>query len=105
MKVLLDECVPKGVKHMLIGHETVTVQDLGWAGIRNGNLLAAAESGDFDVLITCDKNLPYQQRLSGRSVSVVQLPTNRLSVLKRISDKILETVNSAVKGSFYRIEL
>ncbi len=60
MKVLLDECAPKYLKRVLTGHDVQTVQEIGWSGFENGDLLALAQT-QFDVFITADKNLRYQQ--------------------------------------------
>ena len=70
MRLLLDECVPKRLKRELAGHESRTVQDMGWAGVKNGELLKLAD-GQFDVLLTVDQGLEYQQNLSGLRISVV----------------------------------
>jgi predicted nuclease of predicted toxin-antitoxin system len=81
MKVLIDECAPKGLKPVLLaqGHECLTVQEAGWSGKENGELLAPAEV-KFDVMITLDTNLRYQQNLAGRKISIVVLRarSNRL---------------------------
>lgn len=86
MKVLIDECAPKALKTFLAkhGHETLTVQEAGWAGKQNGELLKLAE-GHFDVLVTVDTNLCYQQNLEGRRIGVVILayPSNRLEHLRQ----------------------
>lgn len=63
MKILLDECTPRILKRRLSGFEVATVQEMNWAGIKNGELLALAED-QFDVFITTDRNLRYQQKLS-----------------------------------------
>ena len=105
MKILLDECVPRGVKRFLSGeHQILTSQELNWGGIQNGKLLALAEKEGFDLLITCDKNLPYQQRLTDRSISVLQLPTNNLAELKSIAESISRAVDTTMPGSFVPIE-
>jgi hypothetical protein len=70
MRLLLDECVPRRLKRELHGHDTRTVQDLGWAGIKNGALLRLA-NGQFDALLTVDQGVEYQQNLSNLSISVV----------------------------------
>ena len=70
MRLLLDECVPKRLKRELLGHEVKTVQDMGWAGIKNGALLKLAD-GQFDALLTVDQGIEYQQNLSGLTISVV----------------------------------
>jgi predicted nuclease of predicted toxin-antitoxin system len=86
MKVLIDECAPKALKTFLAkhGHETLTVQEAGWAGEQNGELLKLAE-GHFDVLVTVDTNLRYQQNLEGRRIAVIILayPSNRLEHLRQ----------------------
>ena len=64
MRILIDESLPRYLKQVLVEHAVFTVQEMGWAGIRNSELLAKAES-NFDVLLTADKNLRYQQNLSG----------------------------------------
>jgi Domain of unknown function (DUF5615) len=70
MRLLLDECVPKRLKRELLSHEVQTVQDMGWAGIKNGALLKFAD-GQFDALLTVDQGIEYQQNLSGLRISVV----------------------------------
>src|SRR5580692_6095413 len=84
MKVLIDESAPRALKHSLAarGHESLTVQEAGWSGKQNGELLALAET-KFDVLITVDTNLQYQQNLAERriAITVIQSP-NRLEDLR-----------------------
>ena len=85
MKVLVDECAPKALKTFLTkrGHECRTVQEAGWSGKENGELLALAET-EFDVLVTVDTNLRYQQNLAGRRIAIVvlQSSSNRLEHLR-----------------------
>jgi predicted nuclease of predicted toxin-antitoxin system len=85
MRVLIDECAPKALKKYLVehGHESRTVQEAGWSGKQNGELLSLAES-DFDVLSTIDANLRYQQNLAGRKIAVIVLLffSNRLEDLR-----------------------
>jgi predicted nuclease of predicted toxin-antitoxin system len=86
MKVLIDECAPKALKAFLTkhGHESRTVQEAGWAGKQNGELLKLAET-EFDVLVTVDTNLRYQQNLKGRRIAIVILDysSNRLEHLRQ----------------------
>ena len=74
MKILLDECVPKKLKGHLESHEVWTVPQAGWAGKKNGVLLTLAAAA-FPVLITVDKDLPYQQNIQGWKIMVVVLAT------------------------------
>lgn len=78
MKILLDECVPWPVHRLLPAHDCQPVQWCGWAGIKNGELLKLAEAR-FDLFITCDQSLRYQQNLSGRTIAILQLSTNKLT--------------------------
>ena len=79
MRVLLDEYLPRRLKARLVGHQCATVPEMGWAGKRNGELLRLAE-GHFDVFITADRNLSFQQNVAGREIGVVVLvaPTNTM---------------------------
>jgi predicted nuclease of predicted toxin-antitoxin system len=99
MRVLLDENLPHALKRMLPGHTVGTVQEQGWAGIQNGELLTVAEPL-FDVLLTADKNLRYQQNLAGRRIAIVELPTNRLPLLQPLVPRLLETLAAVQPGGY-----
>jgi predicted nuclease of predicted toxin-antitoxin system len=96
VQLLLDECVPKRLRWELPAHEVRTAPEMGWAGKENGALLAAAES-EFDVLVTVDQKLKYQQSMAGRNIAVVVLVARRNKIeflrplvpaLERILDEI-----------------
>ena len=80
MKIPLDESVPRLLKLRLPQLDISTVQKLGWAGLRNGELLRRAEE-HFDVFVTADQNLRYQQNLSGRTLATLVLPSNQVPLL------------------------
>ena len=88
MKLLLDECIDRRFARELPGHFVKTVPQMGWATIKNGELLALAEN-EFDVFITVDRNLPFQQNLSKFNVAVLvlQADSNRLTDLKPLAPK------------------
>jgi hypothetical protein len=73
MRILLDECVPRGLKRHLSGHEVQTVPEAGWGGIKNGKLLTLAQEA-FDVFLTVDQNIPFQQNLSRFRIAVLVVP-------------------------------
>jgi len=75
MRILLDECLPRKLKKDLPGHEARTVPEAGWAGIKNGRLLRLAESA-FDVFLTVDQNVEYQQNLAAYNIAIVVLVSN-----------------------------
>ena len=102
MKILLDECTPHVLKRLLTGFEIKTVQDQGWSGITNGALLQLAE-GQFDVLITSDQNLKYQQNLARRQLAVVQLPTNQVPLVVKLAPKVQTTLEAIKTGEFVAI--
>ena len=68
MKILLDECVPWPMHKYLLSHDCTTAQKRGWGGIKNGELLRLAEADGFELFITADQNIRYQQNLSGRAI-------------------------------------
>ena len=77
MKILLDECVPWPMHRLLTNRTCTSVQAQGWSGIRNVDLLQRAE-GEFDLFITSDQNIRYQQNLAGRAIAILELSTNDL---------------------------
>ena len=89
MRILLDECVPWPMHRLLGTHACSTVQDLGWGGITNGDLLQRAE-GEFDLFITSDQNLRYQQNLTGRRIAILELSTNDIERI-RAASSLIET--------------
>jgi len=74
MRILFDHGTPAPLRHHLAGHEVITAYETGWSELSNGDLLKAAEPA-FNVLITTDKNLQYQQNLLGRRLAILVLPT------------------------------
>lgn len=103
MDIILDENLPHYLKKVLSSHTVTTVSDEGWSGISNGDLIKRVD-GVFDVLMTSDKNLRYQQNLSGRKVSIVEIYSNRLPLIKAIEDQISESVDSLQPGSYVIVE-
>jgi predicted nuclease of predicted toxin-antitoxin system len=99
MKILLDECIDRKLAREFVGYKVKTVPQMGWAGIKNGQLLALAEA-EFDIFITVDRNLSFQQNLSNFEIAVIvlQATSNRLADLKPLVPSILTTLNKVVKG-------
>ena len=76
MKLLLDECLTRFVKRDLTGHEVHTIEEAGFKGLENGDLLRAV-TGIYDVLVTVDQNLPYQQNVAGLDIAILVLAAKR----------------------------
>lgn len=104
MKVLLDENVPHKLRKSLAHHDVVTVLYMGWSGLKNGNLLRAAEDAGIDVFVTGDKAMSYQQNIIGRRIAVVTLSAHNWPIIKRRLREIADPVDDAVPGSFETIE-
>jgi hypothetical protein len=75
VRVLFDQGTPVPLRQVLVGHDVSTAYECGWSTLKNGELLAAAETQGFDVLVTTDKNLRYQQNLASRSIAILVLGT------------------------------
>jgi len=104
MKIILDENLPKPLKDIFPSHSVTTVQAQGLAGAVNGVLLARLE-GVFDVFITSDKNLRYQQNLSSRQLAILELPTNRLPLLRPLFPRIVAAIDSITPSSYVQLTL
>jgi hypothetical protein len=100
VKILLDECIDRRLARELIGHVVTTVPQRGWAGIKNGQLLALAQT-EFDVFVTVDRKLPKQQELAQFSIAVVLLepPTNTIADLRLLIPQLLASVSAATPGT------
>ncbi len=103
MRILFDENVPAPLRQFFADDHVVTVQQLGWSGIENGELVSRAEA-DFDVLVLADKNLRYQQNLAGRRLALVELPTNRWPILEQLGIHVADAVHSASVGSYVIVQ-
>lgn len=103
-RVLLDECVPQDLRHALSEFDVQTAEYAGLAGISNGALIAAAE-GRFDVIVTTDKRLRFQQNLAGRSIAVVVLhaASNRLPDLLEFLDGLGEAIATVKPGEVLEV--
>ncbi len=106
MILLLDECVDRRLAQELAWHEVKTVTELGWSGVKNGDLLKLAEAA-FDVLITVDRSLPSEQDLSkfNLAVLVLRARSNRVADLKPLIPKVLSALPTLKSGEALEISL
>jgi len=104
--VLLDECVPRKLKSELPGHDVRTVTEMGWAGIKNGPLLRRAAQ-EFDVFLTVDQGVEYQQNLFGLDLAIVVMvaATNDIDDVRSLMPRVRETLGSASAGSIIRVQI
>ncbi len=104
MKVLVDECVPLKLVRLLTGHIFITAQEKGWGSFKNGQLLTLAET-EFDLFLTCDRNLQYQQNLRGRKIAILLLSTNHWPTLKRQSKLVQGALDLVKSSEFLTVEI
>jgi hypothetical protein len=105
MRILFDNGAPAPLRRYLQGHDTTLAKDAGWERLANGILLNAAEQGGFDLLLTTDKNMLYQQDLSGRKIALVVLGNGQWPVAQFHVEKIVAAVNAATPGSYVEVEI
>lgn len=103
MRVLFDQGTPAPLRHALAGHIVETAYERGWSRLANGELIAAAESAGFEVFVTTDKNLKYQQSLANRSMAIVVLQTTSWPRLQKILPRVVAAIAAANKGSYSEV--
>ncbi len=102
MRVLIDECLPRPLKPQLAGHDYRTVQEMGWGGVKNGQLLLLAEK-EFEVFVTGDKNLRYQQNLASRQIAIVLLPTTHWPTIRNHVVAVQQAVDAVRSRDFIEV--
>jgi predicted nuclease of predicted toxin-antitoxin system len=104
MKILLDECLPKRLKRELVNHEVKTVPEAGWAGKKNGILLQLM-IGEFDVFITVDQNMQYQQPLEDIPIAFIVLVAhnNKFETLQPLMSQVLSALNTIKSGEIIEV--
>ena len=106
MQVLFDNGTPRTLARFLIHLHTVTeARSQGWAELENGELLSKAEAAGYDVLVTTDKNINYQQNLSGRKIAIVVLGRGRWTLIKPHVAKVVTAVGAATPGSYTQVDI
>src|ERR1035438_9416012 len=103
MLIIFDQATPVPIRPYLEGHTVRTAAEEGWDRLRNGDLLSAAEETGFDVLLTTDRNMRYQQNISGRKISVVILSRQQWPQLQPHVHLVVSAVNAARPGSFAEV--
>lgn len=106
MRILFDKNDPVGVRRFLAKHEVKTFVEMNWSPqLENGDLLTAAEFAVFDVMVTSDQNIRYQQNLTGRNLALVMLGSNIRPVVRSHGPEISGVVDVATPGSYHFIEM
>jgi predicted nuclease of predicted toxin-antitoxin system len=105
MKILFDQGTPVPLRRHLDDHEVATAAEMGWSQLTNGELLAAATEAGFEVLVTTDQNLRYQQDLKERTIAVVVLMTTSWPRISKQADKVAAAIEGAGSGDYIEVEV
>ena len=105
MRILFDQGTPVPLRKDLTGHTVETAYELAWETLKNGELLAAAEQEGFDLLLTTDQNLRYQQNLQGRKIAVLVLLSTSWPRIRERADLIRTEIDKARPGSYQEIQI
>jgi hypothetical protein len=105
VRVLFDQGTPVPLRQLLVGHDVSTAYECGWSTLKNGELLAAADLEGFEVLVTTDKNLKYQQNLASRSIAILVLGTTSWPRIRASAEIIVAAVATAAPGSYAEVSI
>ena len=105
MRILFDHGTPSGIAASLSGHDVTEAIERGWDRVSNGELLKQAEAAGFDVLLTTDKRIRYQQNLTGRKIAIVVLGNSTWRVVRLHLDRIAAVVAEATPGSYAEVNI
>lgn len=103
--MLLDECIPRKLKRSFSSHDSIAVAEAGWAGKKNGELLSLAEQSGFQVFISVDRGLEYQQSLQSRTIAIVLIRTksNRLADVSSLLPEVLKVLETIQPGQLAKV--
>lgn len=105
MKILFDHGTPVPLRSALVGHDVSTAFERGWQQLKNGDLLSAAQAGGFDVMVTTDQNLGYQQNLTGRRLAILVLPFANWPRLRPHSQLVADAVVALSPGAYVELSI
>ena len=105
MRVLFDNGTPRGIAAALLGHVVEEARSHGWDTLRNGELLDAAGAAGFDLFLTTDRNLRYQQKFANRQIAIVVLGKGRWRLIRTRLAEIVAAVEAATPGSYAEVEI
>ncbi|HKM63034.1 MAG TPA: hypothetical protein VJY39_11145 [Acidisphaera sp.] len=103
-RILLDQNAPVGLRRALVGYEVSTAFQMGWHALSNGELLAAAETAGFHVMITCGQNIRYEQNMAGRRISLICLSTNNWDIIRNDMSRIVAALGQSQPGAVHLVE-
>ena len=100
MRILFDQGTPVPLRRSLTGHDVATAYELGWSTVTNGDLIRLAEQEGYELLITTDTNLRYQQNLKGRSIAILVITTTSWPRIRQVTERIVTAIAMINRGSY-----
>jgi hypothetical protein len=104
VKIFFDECVPRPLRSLLPEHQIKTAVEMGWGRLKNGELIQRAEENKFEVFVTSDQNLRYQQNIEGRQIAMVILPTNYWPILRSQAAAVATALTNLKPGEYVEVQ-
>jgi hypothetical protein len=105
MKILFDNGTPKPIARSLSSHQVTFARKIGWHELENGELIQRAEDAGYELLLSTDKNIRYQQNLAGRKIAIVVLGNSQWPMVKLHLDKVSAAVDSCTSGGYFEVEI
>jgi hypothetical protein len=105
MRILFDQGTPVPLRQFLTHHEIITAYECGWSKLKNGELLNAAEKAGFELLVTTDSNLKYQQNLKSRRIAIIVLTTTSWPRIRQAIDAVVLAVDRASEGMYMEVPI
>jgi hypothetical protein len=105
MRILFDQGTPAPLRSLLVEHQVTTAYERGWSQLENGALLVAAEAEGFQVLVTTDRNLKYQQNLSSRTIAILVLSTTSWPRVQAAAASVVAAVSELAPGAFVELDI
>jgi predicted nuclease of predicted toxin-antitoxin system len=104
VRILIDQNLTEYMRDLLPGHDVVHSSEAGWSELANGDLLTAAEAAGFDAMLTADKNILHQNRLTGRWIGLIVLSTNRWPTIQQFPERVLTALENLTPGAYVEVE-
>jgi hypothetical protein len=105
MKILFDNGTPNSIARNLIGHEVTFARRIGWHELENGELIQKADEAGYELLLSTDKNIRYQQNLTSRRIALIVLGNSQWPIVRLHLDRIVAAVNACTPGSYTEVEI
>ena len=105
MKILFDNCTPNPIARSLSGHEVTFARQIGWHELKNGELIQRAEDAGFELILSTDRNIKYQQNLAGRKIAILVLGQQNWNLLRPHIQFVVDAVNAAIPGGYAEVDI